>query len=392
MKVLHILPNFELRLGGVPKVVFEMTKSLTQKGVDIAILSSVNNADKERSFFTQNIPTYICQRGFISRFWTAYSPDAIRILRREIKDCDLVHIHEMWHYLHYAGYRIAKEFEKPYGVSVHGELSSWCLGYKGFRKKIYSQLFQKKILKEAVFIQAIIAEEAKDILSYSGNKNIFTIPNGIEISENDLSYTNNSITEFPEFKDKKVVLFLGRIDPKKGLDLLAKAWGEIAKNREDLILIIAGPDTNGYKEKIIHILKDQEVMNKTIFLGMVEGKKKISILKRADLVVIPSYSEVRTIVALEAMAYAKPIIITDKCYFPEIEKLEAGIIIKPEVEDLARALNKLIMDQQLREKMGQNGRKLIIKKYTWDKIADQVIEMYKAVLNKKERENICQCA
>ncbi|MBP7087946.1 MAG: glycosyltransferase [Candidatus Omnitrophica bacterium] len=391
MKILHITPNFESKLGGVPKVVFEMTKSLNQKGIDIVIFSSANKADKERTFFTPNIPTHICQRGFLSRFWTAYSSDAIRILRREIKNCDLVHIHEVWHYLHYAGYRIAKEFRKPYGVSIHGELSSWCLGYKGFRKKIYSQLLQKKILKEAFFLQAIITEEAKDILSYSGNKNIFIIPNGIEVSDNDLSGANNSIAEFPDLKNKKVILFLGRLDPKKGLDLLAKAWGQIAKNREDLALVIAGPDAGSYKKKIMHIFEKEGVMNKVIFLGMVESQKKAQLFKRTDMVVIPSYSEVRTLVALEAMAYSKPVIITDKCHFSEIGDLNAGLVIKLEVKSLVEAINKLLMNPKLGEEMGHNGKKLVLNKYTWDRVSDQIIHMYNSVLS-KDTENLCQHA
>jgi len=387
MKVLHILPNFELKLGGVPKVVFEMTKSLTQKGVDITLVSSADESNAGKIFNAKDISIHICKRGILSHYWTGYSSDAYRVLRKEAKNCDLIHIHELWHYLHYIGYKVARELKKPYGVSIHGELSSWCLNYKKLRKNIYSKFFQKKALKEANFLHAITKEEAKDSLSYSGNNNIFTIPNGIEIDKED---SCNIADSFSEFDNKKVIFFLGRIDPKKGLDLLARAWGRIAKNRDDLILVIAGPDTSGYKDKILYILKNEGVIDKVIFVGLIEGQNKVNIFKRAEMVVIPSYSEVRTLVALEAMAYGKPIIITDKCHFPEVEELEAGIVIKPEVEDLVNAVNKLLINPQLGEQMGKNGKELILDKYTWGKISDQIIEMYNSVLSEKLSKDICQ--
>lgn len=386
MKILHIAPSLNPEWGGPPRVVIGMAKALVEKGVKVSILTTAEKGKERRGIRPKGVTVQVFERGSFSRFWTAYSSGVTRVMVEEIENCDLVHIHELWHYLHYVGHKTARKLKKPYGISVDGQLAPWDLSRKALRKSIYSILVQKRILKDAAFLHAVTEEEVKDIRKYGVSNNIFIIPNGINLEDSlTLSRVHPGL---PKLQNKKIVLFLGRIHPIKGLDLLAKAWGQIAKGRNDLVLVIVGPDTDGYKSKIEGILKSKGVTDKVIFLGMVEEDEKKIILERADIVVIPSYSEVRSLVALEAMISQKPIIITNQCHFSEISEVAAGIVIEPNVVQLEKALNELLVNPEMRKRMGQNGRTLVMERYTWDKIVNRLIEIYKYGIEKNKTKRV----
>jgi len=237
-------------------------------------------------------------------------------------------------------------------------------------------LIQKRILKEASAIHAITNEEVRQIKNFVNNKNIIMIPNGINPEDfMDLPSRKELEKLYPKLKGKKIILFMGRIHPKKGLDLLAKAFRRIGRERDDVYLLIAGPDNVDYKEKIEKILKEEGVLDKVIFTGMLKDRKKLVALGGSDIFILPSYSEGFSMAILEAMISKLPVIITHQCNFPEVAEYGAGIVIKPDSEQLTKALSKLLNDPHLCEKMGENSHKLI---------ADQMIKLYKKVLSRKK--------
>ena len=295
----------------------------------------------------------------------------------------MIHIHGLWHYPQYAAYKAAKKAKKPYIITIHGVLEPWALKHKGTKKKIFMNLIQRKILREATILHAITDSEKDQIRKLGLKNHIAVIPNGIGINNNNnnnISSQENLEKNYPIIKGKKIILFLGRIHPIKGLDILVRSFNKIILNHNDVILVIAGPDNEGYKTKIIKILKSGAIQDKVVFTGMLNEPQKIAALSRADILVLPSYSEVRGIVVLEAMASGLPVVITTTCNFPEVEQAGAGIIIEPDIEQLTLALEKLLNDKQLRIQMGLKGKKLVLENYTWDKIARQMINLYKQII------------
>jgi len=109
MKILHITPSLNPEWGGVPKVVIGMAKALVEKGVKVSILTTAEKGKERKSIRSKSVTAQIFERGSFSRFWTAYSPGVTRVMVKEIENCDLVHIHELWHYLHYVGYKTAMD-------------------------------------------------------------------------------------------------------------------------------------------------------------------------------------------------------------------------------------------------------------------------------------------
>jgi len=381
MKVLHIVSSLSWKWGGPTAVVVGLSKSLAQKGVDVSIFAPSEELSLDKIVRPERVEVRLFRKNIFSKIWAGYSINLARTLKLELDYFDLIHIHGSWNYPCYVAYRAAKKFGKPYIITTHGTLDSWCLNHKRLKKKIYAVVIQKLILEAAKAIHAITIEEAKHIRNYGIKTPISVIPNGIEPAEyRDIPLPKELEKIHPELAGKKVVLFLGRIHPKKGLDLLAKAFGKIVKDRSNVMLIIAGPDSKGYKDKITAILESMGVLDKTIFTGLLTGKEKLAVLNRADVFVLPSHSEGFSIAILEAMMSELPVIITHQCHFPEVAKAKAGIIIEPDVDQLTIALLNLLDNAHLRKIMGENGQQLILKNFTWDKIAGKMVQLYKEVL------------
>jgi glycosyltransferase involved in cell wall biosynthesis len=383
MKVLHIAASLSAKWGGPTYVVKALTESLIRKGIAVSILSLIGEKVGKEIIYPEGVQVEVFKEGLFSIMWTGYSPNITKALAAKTNNYNIIHIHEIWHYPGYAAYYAAKRAGKPYIVTVHGSLDPWCLKYKGLKKGIYAALIQRRILNEAAAIHAITEEEAEDIRAFGIVAPILVIPNGIDPAEfQALPSPEEMDSIYPELKGKKVLLFLGRIHQKKGLDILARAFGQIARSRKDLHLLIVGPDNDNYRSQVERLLESEGVLDLTTFTGMLAEREKLAALSRADVCVIPSYSEVRTIVALEAMACGLPVIITQQCHFPEVVEANAGIVIEPKADQLADALNELLDNSKLCEEMGENGRRLIMDKFTWDKIADQMIQLYEDVSRK----------
>ncbi|MFB0563422.1 MAG: glycosyltransferase [Candidatus Lokiarchaeia archaeon] len=382
MKVLQIAASLVSEWGGPPKVVYELSEHLIRTGVDITIYASGKRGKEKESIFPQGTDCKLFHQNFLSKFWRLYSPELSASLKTEIDKFDLIHIHEIWHYSHFIAYYWAKKKCKPYIITVHGALEPWCLNYKRFKKRVFSAFIQKKILREAAAIHAFTQSEAEQVKAFGINNRIIIIPNGIDLKLYAVLPPKEKIeAQYPQIKGKKMILFLGRIHPIKGLDILAKSISNIAGMREDTILVIAGPD-DGYKKQVESMIKIEGISKKVIFTGMITGKEKLAALSRADIFVLPSYSEGFSMSILEAMACGLPVVITNQCHFPEVKQYNAGLVIEPNVGELTEALEILLSDPELCQQMGNNGKRLVRERYTWDRIADQMIEVYKDIIEK----------
>ena len=381
MKILHIVISLIPEWGGPTKVVTELTETLAKKGVDVTIFAPVQKGDEVKIVRPKGVNLRLFEQSFFAQWWPGYSSGLAKALAQEVEQFDIVHIHELWSYPHFVASRAARKAKKPYIVTIHGCLEPWAINHKAFKKKIYSALIQRRILQKAVALHAITNEEVKHIQDFGVDNKIVMIPNGINPQEFQTLPARQELEQlYPSLAGKQVVLFLGRLHPIKGLDILARAFGKVVRERNDVYLLAVGPESNGYQKEIEKILEAEGALGKVVFAGMLTGQEKLAVLSGADICVIPSYSEVRSIIALEAMACGLPIIITRQCHFPEVAGAKAGLVIEPEVNQLAAALEQLLGDSHLRQEMGVNGQRLVMEKFTWDKVADEMIKLYQKVL------------
>jgi len=377
MKVLHVAASLDPEYGGPVEVVMGLTRALAKQGVEVSVFAPSKDVE---SIFTNNlkgVTVKLFPRGPFSKFWPAHSSSLAEVLMKEVSGFHLIHIHEIWHHPNYSAYKAAKFAGKPFIVTIHGQLEPWCLNHKPFKKRIYSALIQRRILRKASVLHAVTKAEVNNISNFVDNQNICFVPNGLNPEEYEQLTDRKDISNlYSRRRDKKVILFLGRIHPIKGLDILARSFAEIARQRDDVRLLIAGPDDSKYQNKIDKIIEAEGVSDNVIFTGMLTGHEKIAALRGADVFVLPSYSEGFSMAVLEAMICAVPVIVTHQCSFPEVAESKAGLVIEPNVDQLTDSLTKLLNEPQLCREMGARGQRLVMEKFIWDKVAAQMIGLY----------------
>jgi glycosyltransferase involved in cell wall biosynthesis len=384
MKVLHVLASSDRADGGAVQVVMELAPFLSKKGLGVTIFAPQSRGGETGSKRCQGVDTVLFSTSAFSRLWLGHSRSLTQALFRQVPSFDLIHMHGLWYYPQFIAYRAAMSAKKPFIITVHGELNANKMRFSRLKKRIYSAVIQKKILEQASAIHAVSEQEAEAIRNFTVNKKIFVLRNGLDPKkfDRDTGSTNAGLEDFySQRKDKKIILFLGRIDEAKGLKILAQAMGKIRKQRDDILLLIAGPDNWGYRPKLVKTLREEGIFDKVVFTGMLDEGEKILALKHATIFALPSYSEGFSIAVLEAMACGLPVIITRQCNFPEVEKEQCGRVIDVDAGQLSRALLELLNNPELAAEMGMNGRRLVRKYYSLDTIADKLIETYEKALS-----------
>jgi glycosyltransferase involved in cell wall biosynthesis len=312
----------------------------------------------------------------------------------------VLHTHGIWTYLSIGIPRWSRKNHKPYIVSPHGMLDAWALDNSKIKKKLAAALYERRHLRGAACLHALCQSEAKSIREFGLKNPIATIPNGIEIPEGrDLSSRYSA--------EKKIMLFLGRLHPKKGLENALRGWAfarsgaSSDSDQNNWQFVIAGWDQGGHEVRLKQLCEElglsfAEVSAKqflsldassgqlsgfsVVFVGPVFGELKALLLERANVFILPSFSEGLPMSILEAWAYELPVVMTDYCNLPEGFDVEAAIHIGTEVESMSAGMIKMIdsSDAELKA-MGANGLNLVREKFTWPTIAAQMGELYQWV-------------
>ena len=382
LNVLHVTPSMSPEWGGPTVVVSELTSELSRQGVYCEIVATRGHRVGINQIVPPNVPVYSFDTGFPARLWTAYSAELFRFLNERAGRFDLIHIHEVWHYLGYAAFRVARKHKIPCVLTIHGELSDWCLRQKALKKRIYRLVLLDRMLRNVNALHAVTRAEKEQVVRLGYDTPVVVAPNGIEPALFEaLPDTTEFIQRFPVLKGKRIILFLGRLHRGKGLDILARSFSTIARRFEDVVLLVVGPNKFGTREKMESILSSEDLLDRAVFTGLLTGEDKLAAMNCADLFVLPSHSEGLAITILEAMAAQMPVVITEGCEFPEVSEHGAGLVVEADEVPIADAITKLLYDADLRKRMGQQGRKLVIERYNWQAAATTMANLYKTLVD-----------
>lgn len=391
MKILHIIPSYlpAVYASGPIKPTYSFNKALVEKGIEVVVYTMNMDGDKkldvplEKEMDIDGVKVFYFPMTF--RPWQ-YSYKLHWALAKNIKNFDLIHITSIFLSVSTLGAYYAKKFKKPYIISPCGSLMKIPLSFGKLKKKFYISLVEKRNLKNAAATHFTVEAEKEEYLKAGlPLKKAIVIPNGFDPEE--FQYIDLR-SQYIGFKkklgigiDKKVVLFLGRLNWIKGLDTLIPAFAEVIKKEPKAVLILAGPDDEGYKGNIQLLITNYQLQNKAIFTGMLTGEKKVAAYLSADVFVLPSYSENFGMAVVEAMYFGLPVVITKEVGIsPNVEKTGAGIVIDKDKNQLAEAILKILNKPDLAKKMGENGKKLVREEFNSDKIADKWINEYKMII------------
>lgn len=296
------------------------------------------------------------------------SSDLRRVLGKRAQSVDIVHNHGLWLMPNvYAG-RAAARVSTPLVVSPRGMLAKPALKFSPRKKRLFWALMQRDALARAAAWHATSAEEADDIRAYGVQAPIAVIPNGVDVPEMPVSQCVE--------KNRRTLLFLSRLHPKKGLPNLIAAWSRVAHELTDWDIVIAGPDESGHRSDLEAQIADLNVP-RIGFAGAVFGDEKADLLRTADLFVLPTQSENFGIAVAEALAAGIPAIVTKGAPWVGLETERCGWWIDHGVEPLAAALIEAMAlpKSDLRE-MGLRGRKWMARDFSWDRIGREMLDLY----------------
>ncbi len=386
MKVLHIIVSMAPEYGGPVLTVSGLVSALAQEGIHCEIFTTLWKKDSADAMPSCTVPINRFDVEFSSRFWLGYSKSLTKTLWDRIGSgaFDLVHVHEPWHYPGFVAFRGACKQGIPYVLSLHGALEAWCLRQKAFKKWVYMRMIQGHILKFADALHALTNEEMKQISELGYRTPVFIAPNGVDSSQFEyLPDISEFLAAYPELSGKRVILFIGRLHKKKGLDVLARSYASLSHKFKNVALLVAGPDEDGTQKRMESILKTSSALRGTVFTGMLTGKDKLAALACADLFVLSSYSEGFSVAVIEALAAGLPVVISRQCNFPEVSEHNAGFVVEPDDMAVTEAISTLLSDDQLRARMGQNGRNLVREKYTWNAVAASMAGLYRKLVARR---------
>jgi len=378
MRVLHVISSVDARLGGPSLALGGLAVAQRNAGVDVGILTTYRDEED----------TSVCDRlraaGVAVRrvgpatgpLWRAAGLD--EAAEEEVARADVVHVHALWEEAQHLAARACQRLGKPYVVRPCGMLDPWSLSQGKWKKRLYMLWRLRRNLNRAAGLHFTTTIERDLTGPLKLRAPAIVEPNGLDLAEYaDLPPRGQWRSKWPAIGDRPVVLFMSRLHPKKGLDLLIPAFASIAQ--KDAVLVIAGPSEDGYGQTVRALAVTHGVADRVIFPGMLGGREKLAALVDADLFVLPSYQENFGNVVVEAMAAGTPVVVSDQVnLWPEVAEARAGGVVELDVPAIARETVKWLADDA-RRAAGLRGRAYALARYDWAAIARRWGDRYAAL-------------
>jgi glycosyltransferase involved in cell wall biosynthesis len=385
MKVLHVIPSVSPLRGGPSFMLRSMAKTLVEAGIQIDVATTDDNG-AGRSPMPLGQPVnedgvtywYFPRQ---SHFYT-FSWPLTRWLARHIPDYDVVHIHALFSYAAIPAAYYARRYHIPYIARPLGVLNRWGMqNRRSWLKKVSFPIIEKRIIEGAAVMHFTSEQEWTEAAEIGVRQKHVIIPNVAEIP-NDFDQVNAGKFRamHPELAGRLIILFISRIHPKKGLDLLLPAFANVQEKFPKVALVIAGDGESELKARLQREAECLGIATNTYWVGFLSGENKWAALRDADIFVLPSYSENFGIAVVEAMACGVPVIISDQVgIHREISEGKAGFVVSCDSPSLTNALNTLLTKAHLRTEMGNNGSRLSKTKFGPAIACRDLLDVYRQI-------------
>jgi glycosyltransferase involved in cell wall biosynthesis len=396
LKINVVIDSTSRAAGGLFDAERRLWQSLKDTGIEVSAFSLADE------FSALDAGAWL---PIVPEYFPAGWPGALRrstFFRSRLlaEPADLLYRAGLWSWPSRNAQEWRRRYDKPEIIAPHGMLDPWAVKNSAWKKKLALWVYESEHLRSAACLRALCGSEARAIRAFGLKNPIAIIPNGVDMLEigDRRSEMGNPPWAGHVEPGKKVLLYLGRIHLKKGLDNLIRAWAALNKNRKseignrksDWVLAIAGWDQGGHENELkrlatglaipwadVRVNSEHRTPNSepasVIFLGPQFNEAKSACYRHCDAFILPSFSEGLPMVILEAWACGKPVVMTPECNLPEGFSARAAIQITTNVEGIARGLTELFgrSAQELTE-LGRNGRRLTEEKFNWGRIARQL--------------------
>jgi glycosyltransferase involved in cell wall biosynthesis len=310
-----------------------------------------------------------------------------RAAHHQVAQISVVHQHALWTGLSRIPSMLGARYGIPTVVSPHGSLEKWALMKSGWKKRIALALYEGSNLHQASCLYACSEQEVTGFRDFGLKNPIAIIPNGIPDDWLDCRGDGQAFcSQYKIPNNKRVLLFLSRITPKKGLPMLIEALSNIREQLEDWHLVIAGADEFNHQVTIEKLINSNKLDDKVTFVGPIFGQAKRDAFSAAELFVLPTLSENFGIAVIEALGASTPVLTTKGAPWEELVNYNCGWW--PDVNTAALTdalLHSLRLTPEELMLMGRRGKELVAAKYTWPASARMTIELYEWLLHRSER-------
>lgn len=311
------------------------------------------------------------------RNW-GYSPAFKRWLEAKITDFDIVHASSLWLYPNMAISKVASEKAVPYIIRPAGSLEPWCIQESGTLKYYYLKFIERDVIEKAAALHAASIMEQENFVPFNFSTPSFYVPNGIDLSSYASKKEKGIIRkELGLPQDKKIILFLSRIHPKKNLEFLGRVFKKIREQTNSFLLIV-GPDQHSYGEKIKAYYKELSLQSDYIFWGESTGEEKSKIYHAADVFCLPTHSENFGVVILEALASGLPVVVSDHTPWKVIEGKEVGYCLPLKEELFEEKLVEVLNSDSSKMK---RKAKAIAKDFSWETVTRKLILKFEEIIH-----------
>jgi glycosyltransferase involved in cell wall biosynthesis len=388
LKILQIVPSISLVYGGPSQMVLGLSAALAAQGVDVTILTTNANGDAGQPPLEVPLGQPLAQAGCQILYFPCspfrrykFSLGLLRWLATHAGDYDLAHIHALFSPISTAAATVARYCGLPYILRPLGTLDPADLQKKRRLKQVYGWLWERPNLAGAAAVHFTSEQECQVSYRYGAATRDLVLPLGVELPEA-LPAPGQARQRLNIAPERPLILFLSRIEPKKGLALLLPALEKLQAKGLAFTFALAGsnPQDPNYEAQIQQQLAASPLAADTHILGFVRGAEKFSLLQDADLFVLPSYYENFGIAVAEAMAVGTPVVISNCVYIWQVvAAAAAGWVSACEVNDLADQLQEALLSPLERQRRGENARSLALEKYSWQVIARQMLQHYQSL-------------
>lgn len=389
MKILHVIPSLSQNRGGPSFAIRAMAEAVIQASDEVHIVATDDDGAGHKSVplerpLLENDITYIYFHRQ-TKFYT-FSWPLTFWLWNHVNKYDLLHIHSLFSYSTLPAAWFAHWHNVPYIIRPLGHLNRW--GMKNRRaalKRLSLRLVEGPILKRATLLHFTCEQERIEAQEVGVTGPSVIAPLGIDTAPfQQLPSEEEFTADYPQARNKMRLLFLSRIDPKKGLDLLLTAFAQLRQSCSELVLVIAGDGDATYLAELRVLARQLNIADAIIWTGFLTGQAKLAALAAADLFVLPSYSENFGIAVVEAMAAGLPVAISDQVgIHHEVSKSKAGLVTSCEAESLVAALYRIIANPSLRYQLGNNGTQLVSEIFSQTAMTTRLLAMYEQALAPK---------
>ncbi len=385
MRILHTVAGLREGTGGPVASVTTLCAGLAAKGHQVTLLTgsgslhpAVEALQPTVRVRTEPLGPYLLAN-WSSAFRTACLDEA--------RQTDIVHDHGVWLHTNWSSSRMAGRAGRPIVRSPRGMLSPWALSRSRFVKRVLWTVVERRLFEKAALIHATSQQEERDVRRLGTRVPTVVIPNGIDL---DGEFATPRIADarargIPEAQGRRAVLFLSRVHPVKGLDLLCRAWATLPDD-SPVVLLVAGTGEDAAIARLRHWLTEQPGPPAR-YVGPVTGERKLALLSSAWLLVLPSRSENYGMVVAEALASGTPVLTTTAMPWASVTRASCGWVVPPDAVPLARALGEALrLTASEHEGMRDRARHLVARDHSLGSTIAHMEDSYRALLSPRSRD------